>query len=478
MTIVTVVKGLENAQIERMQAEAVGAGVFYLLKAHKDGLYEGAHDLPHLAGVSQLVQYCYNGFAPQGALMPCKGVVKLGGNFVEVAHGLKNHFELVRQVLPRMRSWLAKSLTLETQEALELEAYYANPEHAFLQKASLVRADLIVDAHGNWRSCDPNAMPLGMAFVQVYSGLLKSVGVDVEFPNYLQQLAKSGRVVIVTSLDYPNWSSHAYVAQKVTEMGGNMLMVTPDLIGTAGVDGQALRKLYKALGFDYEHIPDEIYRPDLVIRYVREETEVPGVLEVNAPGTRLLEAQILTTLAWLKGIEKFIEPSVNLAQVRKSVVPGMMLRILDGEVQVATEAVVCNGEFEVNWEPLEEHLQLLQELLSEVGLVPNRNLKWVVKATFSSGFKGVRMSGKGSLNKAARLIAQTADGFIPEGEVFFVQPRIPSEVEIEGEPLRAKLDLYMMGSELHPVAADLMTTPKSHIAVHGGSGTDYWLVQY
>lgn len=220
--------------------------------------------------------------------------------------------------------------------------------------------------------------------------------------------------------------------------------------------------------------------PNVLVRHIREDVIInPATKIINPPGVRLFKSPIWSALLPL------LEKS---AIISKSFVPGLLVKRKEDNFECAVKVDVNNGKLDILWVPLVKKVGDRPELSWAPWMQKNdnkanqsdcfsldasKNSKWFIKGIYTSGSKAV-----GFLNEDQALAGQLKRFLRNKkeifGDIFILQPFIPSLMNIQGEKMRTKSDLFLLGNprkRLTHISTSIMTTPSSVQKVHGGSGT-------
>lgn len=384
-------------------------------------------------------------------------------------------------------------LTETDKQKLELPEFLADRRplttnqggFGYMNPGVLVRIDELLSEDGRILACDPNLIPLGFAFARGYCDQARRLGVrglnNMDgYPSRLggMTLNNGNRLSgIVTTLNYPNWPSHAYTAAVVRELTGAPFYVIPlEAVnhGTGRIDSDQVADFYQTLGLKGAGTvkrEGEVV-PSVVVRYARESGRVsPDTYAVNNPGFRVLESQLWNGLATLDGFEALYQrvtgQTYSQTLHRETNIPSLIGRVNGQGIDIATS---INLDGQVNWKNINEALHLLQALQESIQTTDKPSeWTWFVKTFSTSGKKGVRFTTGGKLDKAERNILKPAQVLAPDG-TFLIQPKIRSTVMLEDEN-RLKIDLFLSGEDLDLCGVDAMTTPIHQRSSHGGSST-------
>lgn len=383
---------------------------------------------------------------------------------------------------------------LSEKDKAGLELGFPKNGRPLVSPGTIIRADLLTTEDGRPLICDPNYIPVGYPITKMFTqGIEEATGLPLRpRPDYESGLIvmaqeKPGQVSgILTSLKYPNWPSHVILAQEISRQSGTPFYCLPvDCFDerTGLVDISALRKFNQALEIDNRFLPREDFQiPGVVIRYSRENKIFhPETKVVNPPGTRILETQVWPALVSLPGFTEFAREAgisdQELELVKANFIPSILVKIKDGEPLVATMIFRSpEGNIALKWESLSENLGILERLFAQSGSTEKSNeICWFIKTASTSGKKGVRFTSDGRIDQASKNISKQA---LKMGltEVFVVQPKIRSTINLAGEEQRTKIDFFVSANSGEMVALDFMATPINQRSAHGGSATKLGLV--
>ena len=265
---------------------------------------------------------------------------------------------------------------------------------------------------------------------------------------------------ILTNTEYPNWTQHEYIAQCIRARNGNFYTIHPDFLNSQGLLDNVL--------------------PNILVRHIRENATInPDTRVINPSGISLFESPVWSALLPL--LEK--KDVIN-----KAFVPGLLVRQKDDSFECAMEAKIRNEKLDILWTPLikkegekpklswapwDHKKQNEFDYENNFSLDAGKSSKWFIKGIHTSGSKAV-----GFLNEEQALVGQLKRFLRNKkeifGDIFVLQPFIPSLMNIRGEKKRTKSDLFLLGNpeqRLKHISTSIMVSSMSAQKVHGGSNT-------
>lgn len=428
-------------------------------------------------------------------------------NLKRMETGLANLVSIPEKVLkdPAFLEFVKSNVSEKDARNLEIDLYDA--QRSCLNEGTIMRADLLINPDGQVFSCDPNLVPLGYSITsEIASGIEEATKVPVgPDSDYIQGLANMasrhpGKINgIVTSLNYPNWTSHKVMCEILRKETGSPYFVIPTECMTQDgkIDIVALNRFNRA--FDIPEISEGVSNiPGVVVRYAREQTGFqPETEVVGAPGIRLVETQLWGGLIALNGFEEIARGyGITKEQIDSAldvITPTMIARRVGGCLEIATGITKTqSGVLELTWEILPKETDPknnAQGFRIPLGSLIQINcqekpaeLCWYIKTLSTSGKKGVNFTNDGNLlkmpDKVLKIVDKmSSDGRIEEGKMFLVQPKIRSVIKgDDGNENRTKIDLFVSLNTGKTVLIDYMATPISQRAAHGSAATRLGLV--
>ncbi len=288
--------------------------------------------------------------------LPCGGVVSVPFDQNTVRDALLEYIAFVQDFVPSALGWrITDYISPDIRDTLGIPGAVASLRDMIVPE-SLARIDVLSHNGRPW-ICDPNFMPLGMAYHAHYA---RQFG-DKQHDVYINRLAAGHGVKgIISTLQYGNVSSHSYLARLVRARGGNFHLFPLEIWDSA--------RAYSA-----------------IIRHVREPIDLSRVMRVINPyGVSIYESFVWVAMAQMLGVRT----------VQEVFAPTILCRISDNK-NVCVAVGVNDSGTDVVWKKMSDAKPLLTQALQTVGQLGAGKKRWVIKAAHSSGAKGVTLTGKG-----------------------------------------------------------------------------------
>ncbi len=387
-----------------------------------------------------------------------------------------------------------RNLSTKDKDFLEISQY--NPNGVYLTPASIVRADLLLNNGSRVFSCDPNLVPLGYAIsARLSENIQKETGLPVGPTNdYMQGIAEMAQQYpnkingIVTTLNYPNWSSHQALAEIVREKtGANFYVIPIDCVKEDGtLDINALNKFNIAFDIPQINSNDFSNVPGFLIRHVREKLNYHQQTKVvGGPGIRMIETQLWGGLLALPGFENIAnKQGVSNIEIQKALavnVPTLIARVQAGELQFANAITEEDSGLNFNWITVDskQNLEMFLGPLYTINCQEKPSeLSWFIKTLSTSGKKGVKFTNDGRIDQTpANILKIVSKMQLEDGGIFLIQPKVRSVIKnTDNTEIRTKVDLFLSIHTGKTVLIEYMATPIEQRSAHGSAATKLGLV--